>query len=301
MRARFVPFCAVQLLAWALCVGGPAAADAGVRAYVAVEPVAYLAERVGGPSVQVGVLVAPGQNPHSYEPTPKQLADLSEAGVFFQTGLPFESRLLEKVRATNPGFAIVDLREGIRLRPMERHDHHEGAGAEAAGAEAAGAGSFDPHIWMSPLNAKVMAGHIAAYFEQADPSRASEYRENAAALERDLDAIHGRVSEILAPYRGRAFCVYHPSLGYFADAYGLRQVPVEVEGKEPTARQLAALIEQARREQIKTIFVQRQFPGKAAESLASELGGAIVRLDPLSRDCIANLADIADKMREGWR
>ncbi len=261
-----------------------------LKAGVGILPPAYLAERIGGAQIQVAVLVGPGQNFHTYEPTPKQLADLAGASLYFQMGLSFEKRLVEKIVSANPNVRVVDLLEGIALRPMDAEpcDEHLGHGA------------MDPHVWLNPLDAKILARNMARALRQYDPVHAAAYGSNLDALDKDLDALHARVSALLAPFKGRTFYVYHPSFGYFADVYGLKQAAVEIEGKEPTARQLAALIDRAKAEGVRAIFVQQQFPRKSAEAVAREIGGKVVAVDPLARDYLAGVETIAQNLHDTW-
>ena len=282
-----------MVIALALVYGRIARAVESVQAFVSIAPQAYLVERVGGPHVAVRVLVGPGQNHHTFEPTPRQLADLAGARVYFAIGLPFEKRLIEKIRAANPAMPIVDTREGVALRHMEEADAHDEAEA--------GHGAFDPHVWLSPLNAKILAANIAKGLRELDPPHAGDFDRNLETLSHDLDEVHARLAQTLAPFKGQALYVYHPAFGYFADAYGLRQASVEIEGKEPTARQITDLIDRAKRDRVRVIFVQAQFPKKSAEAIAKEIGGTVVAIDPLSRDYLANLEEIARKIAQSYR
>ncbi|MCX5758703.1 MAG: zinc ABC transporter substrate-binding protein, partial [Candidatus Hydrogenedentes bacterium] len=261
-----------------------------LKAGVGILPQAYLAERIGGPNIEVAVLVGPGQNYHTYEPTPKQLADLAGASLYFQMGLSFEKRLVEKIVSANPNVRVVDLLEGIALRPMDAEP----------GEEHPGHGAMDPHVWLNPLDAKILARNMAGALQQRDPAHAAAYASNLGALDKDLDALHARVSDLLTPFKGRTFYVYHPSFGYFADVYGLKQAAVEIEGKEPTARQLAALIDRAKKEGVRAIFVQQQFPRKCAEAVAREIGGKVIAVDPLARDYVAGVESIAQSLHDVW-
>jgi len=284
-----------------------------VRVFAAIPPQAYLAERIAGPRADVAVLVGPGQSPHTFEPSPQQMARLAEARLFFAVGLPFEKRLLEKAAAVNPNLTVIDTRDGIALRrlapaerdahaaehPAEAAQHAAGAAQHAAGAaERPGeAAEPDPHAWLSPRNARIMAATIARALSAADPAGAADYRANLGALQDDLDRLDAGLAETLAPLKGKSFFVYHPAFGYFADAYGLRQAPVEIEGKEPAARQLAALVRRAKAEGVRVIFVQPQFSARSARALADAVGAAVVPMDPLAKDYIANLAQMAEKIR----
>ncbi len=252
--------------------------------FVSIQPQAYFVERVGGSYVEVEVLVGPGQSPATFEPTPKQMARLTRADAYFRIGVPFEKRLLAKIQTAFPDLRVIDTHQGIKLRTME-HGHHNGG--------------FDPHIWLDPKLVKVQAASVCEELCRLDPANAAEYKESLSAFRADLDEVDARISRALEPLKGRKFYVFHPSYGYFGDAYGLTQVAVEVEGKEPGARQLADLMDQAREDSVKVIFVQPQFSAKSAEAVAKAIGGTVVPLDPLARDYLKNLEDIAGKIVQG--
>jgi zinc transport system substrate-binding protein len=266
---------------------------ASLRAVVTILPQTYFVERVGGPRVAVQVLVGTGQSYHSYEPTPRQIADLSEAQVFFTIGVPFERALEEKVRSTRPDLIVVDTREGVELRHTTDHCDHEGHDHGAEG--------MDPHIWLDAKRVKVQAATIAAAFAKLDPGHADEYEMNLRSFQTDLDAADARAAAALAPYKGRELFVFHPTFGYFGDAYGLKQVTVEEGGKEPSGRQLAAMIEQARKAGARAIFVQPQFSSSAARTVAAEIGADVVTIDPLSRDYLTNYVSMAEKIAASLR
>jgi len=285
-------------MALALAVAGQAgcAAESAetpaprLNVFVSLLPQAVGVERVGGDRVKVGVLVGPGQSPHTFEPTPKQMTDLARARLFFTIGWPFEERLRAKVTAINPNITVIDTREGVPLRSM--------TAAEADPDEAAHpAGRADPHIWLSPRLVKIQAATIARALASADAAHAADYEKNLRAFQADLDRADAAIAKALAPLAGKELFVYHPAFGYFADAYGLKQVPVEVEGKEPSAKHLGAFIERARAAGVKVIFVQPQFSAKSAEAVARAIGGVVQPMDPLAKDYLANLETMAEKIR----
>lgn len=284
----------------AVAIGGcqkPAPVTGGdrpLRVGVGIAPAAFLVQRVGGPHVQVEVLAGPGQSEHTYQPTPQQMAELSRTDLYFTYGLEFERRLLEKLAAQRGGLEVVDLQQGIALRPMECSAEHDGDHDHPAGAP-------DPHTWLSPRLARQQARTVAAALTRLAPAHRDEFAANLARLEAELERVDARVSEQLSPLRGQEFIVFHPSYGYFADAYGLKQSPIEIEGKEPSARELAALVERARRSGVRVIFFQPQFPAASAAALAREVGAAAVVLDPLAADYLTNLEAIAAKIAEALR
>jgi zinc transport system substrate-binding protein len=292
--------------------GTPGQVKAGgqrIRVFVSIPPQAYLVERIGGERVQVEVLVKPGQSPHTFEPTPQQMASLAEAEVFFRIGVEFENTLMPRIESTMERLEVVDCREGVRLRRMEEHGHdeHREEGddtgtpeedAHQAGEEQEGT---DPHIWLSVRNAIRIAGTMREALVRLDPAGSDAYDRGLGELVDDLEALDRRITEILAPVAGKPFFVFHPSFGYFADDYGLEQIAVETGGTEPSARQLAGLIEEARERGVRVIFVQPQFSRVSAETVAAEIGGAVVPIDPLARDYIKNLELMARAVEEGLR
>ncbi|MFO8089143.1 MAG: zinc ABC transporter substrate-binding protein [Desulfatiglandaceae bacterium] len=254
-----------------------------VRAFVSVAPQAYFVERVGGRFIEVEELVAPGRSPTTYEPTPKQIARLAEADVYFRIGVPFEHGFIDKLGGINPELKIVDTRKNVPLRFF-----NASAGGEAP----------DPHIWLDPKRVKIQAATICEALCGILDERCSDFRRNLDLFQQDLDEIDREISEILGPLRGRSFYVFHPAFGYFGDSYGLNQVAVEMEGKEPGPRQLSNLIEQAEKDGVYTMFVQPQFARGQAETFARAIGANVVPLDPLARDYLANLKLMAEALRE---
>lgn len=293
---------AVLLAAAAAGTRAESGASGKIRAVVSILPQGYFVERIGGARVDVEVLARPGQSPHTFEPTPAQMGKVARAQIYFAIGgMPFETRLLEKVTATNKQMLVVDTRKGVPLRTMTADE----AGFEEAQKHAAQgehhqepAGQPDPHFWLSPRLAKVLAANVCDGLKALDPPHAAEYEANLKKLQDDLDAVDAKLAAALAPLRGRAFFVYHPAFGYFADAYGLRQLPVEIEGKSPSAKELAALIQRAKKEGVKVIFVQPQLSPKSARAIATAIGGVVVPMDDLAPDYIHNLEDMAGKIEE---
>jgi zinc transport system substrate-binding protein len=293
------------LLPPSLCCSPPEAADSGdetrLRVFVSIPPQKFFVQRIAGELVSVDVLLPPGQSPATYEPTPRQVSRLSESTLYFRIGVPFEDRLMKKITDTMPGLSVVDTRQGIELRRMAgAHDHDQG---NLHGDHVHRPGTPDPHTWLSPRLAMVQALTIHDALAQVLPASTAELRDGLDRLTVDLQRIDRRLAETLEPLRGRSIYVFHPAYGYLTDAYGLNQVAVEIEGKEPSARLLAELITSARRDGVKAIFHQPQFSRRSVETLAREIGGTAVALDPLAEDYLANLeqmaAVISDNLKTG--
>jgi zinc transport system substrate-binding protein len=253
-----------------------------VNVFVSIPPQAYCVERIGGSAVDVDVLVGPGHEPSTYEPTPKQMARLGQAQVYFRIGTPFEDGFIGKIEKIFKGLRIVDTRQGVPLRYFD---------------SPSGKAIPDPHIWLDPKRMKIQADTIYRTLRETDPGRGEMYKKNLQAFEDDLDALDGKIARTLAPLRGRTVYVFHPAFGYFCDSYGLTQVSIEEEGKEPSPKQLARLITRARHEGVKVIFVQPEFSTKNARVIAQAIGGAVVPMDPLAGDYLTNLETMAERLK----
>ncbi len=259
-----------------------------LRVFVSVLPIEYFVEQVGGEHVQVQALVRPGHSPHNYDPSPQQIAALSRAQLYLRTGVPFEDAWMARIRSANPAMRRVDLREGIELfpAPVSEHDHEHEQDAHEA---------FDPHIWTDPQRVMHMAGVIRDNLSELDPGHRSDYQLNHDRFVAELQRLDREIGALLKPVAHRKFLVYHPSWGYFAHRYGLTQVPIEHEGKEPGARALTALIDQALEEEIRVIFVQPQFDRRLAAQVAKSIDGRVIAVDPLALDYIQNLRHVAEQ------
>ncbi len=287
------------LLTLALCVlaigcDGPGDQSGDRPAvFVSVPPQAFLVERVGGDAVDLHVLVGPNDEPHHYEPTQREMVQLSKADVYFRTGVPFEKQLLPRLRSVNPGLTIVDTRKGLALLPMEGgHDDHDGHGHDH-GQDA------DPHVWMSPRNAIVQARTIADELKRLVPGKAKTFEENLQTLTGELEQLDRDIAASLEGLKGETLLVFHPAFAYFADAYGLKQMAIEQQGKSPGPRRLAELIERAKSRNIRVIFVHPQFSDRSARTIAEAIDGAVVQIDPLARNYIENLRTVARRVKAG--
>jgi zinc transport system substrate-binding protein len=179
---------------------------------------------------------------------------------------------------------------------MEAHTHDDHGHHEAHGEGCRA--SPDPHVWLSPKLVMVQAVTVYEALSRQDPEGEKQYRENLQELLRDLAGLHARIGLALRPVRGKTLLVFHPAWGYFADAYGLHQQAIEVAGKEPSARDLARVIDAARDGKAKVIFVQAQFSTKSAEVVARAVGAAVVSMDPLARDYLTNMERLARTVAE---
>ena len=280
-------------------------ADEPITVAVSVVPQAEFVEKVGGDKVKTVVIVPSGADPHTYEPSPKEVQEISKARMLVTVGvgMPFEEGWIDNFESMNSGTLIVNCSKGIELKNLEGHHHHEGEEEEEHDEELdsehenesdADHKELDPHIWTSPANAKIMVEDIYEGLLELDPENEAYYAQNRDAYLEELDALDERIREKLKGSEGSNFMVYHPSWGYFASEYGLNMISVEIEGKEPSAQDLTKLVDLAKEKNVKVIFVQANFSTQSAEVLAKEIGGEVVAVDPLAKDYIANMDNVSD-------
>lgn len=265
-----------------LCLIWAPAGFADVDLFVSVLPLKYFAERVGGKYVEVEVMVQPGHSPVTYEPTPRQMAALSIADAYVRVGVPFESFWMQYILKANPDLEIIDVRKGIKLSPPGNTSLYL---ADHVGR--------DPHIWLDPALAGQIAHSIRDYLIRVDGVNSQYYRSHTEELLTEFEQLDADIRKLFANLKSRKFLVFHPAWGYFAKAYGLEQIAVEYEGKEPGPRSLSTLLDLARREGIHTVFAQKQFSSKMVNTLATEINGRVIVLDPLAEDYFGSLIEAA--------
>jgi zinc transport system substrate-binding protein len=290
------PLVSVPVLALVLATAMPPASGAPVLVFVGAPPQKHLVERVGGTQVAVTALVRQGQDPHHFSLTPSQAVALGKADVYFATGLPFETGVIERLESARPGIPLVNLAAGFELLDDPEHGHDHGEEGEGSEHEDHAHAAGDPHIWLSPPLLKRQAVTVRDTLAALAPDRAAEFAKNTDVLHRELDALHEQTAAKLAPLRGKAFFVYHPAFGYFAQEYGLEQKAVEAGGNKPSAKRLVALAKEARESGARVIFVQPAFDTSSAQTLADQIGCRLATLDPLAADPLANIRGIADAL-----
>jgi len=267
---------------------------------VTILPQKQFVERIAGEHVRVIVLVPPGANPHTHEPTAKQLEDISKASVYLKvgSGIDFERAWIHKLAGVNPTMTIVDSSEGIQ-RIAGGHDHEETEiPGDHSGEPETGDGT-DPHIWLSPKNARIMVENTYRGLARADPVHADEYRVNANAYQKELDALDTEIAEDIASRQVHTFMVYHPAWSYFAKDYGLAQIPIENDGKDPSPAGIQNLILKAKNENITVIFASPESSTKSATVIAEEIGGTLVLVSGLEEDYLGNLKKVAQAFTKG--
>jgi len=276
-----------------------------LKVFVSILPQKYFVEKIGGDFVEVAVMVQPGASPATYEPKPKQMVALAKSDIYFAIGVPFEKTWLPKIVATNSRMHLVHTQAGIEKMAMKAHHAHQGEAKHQYGETEPGSDLHtgkDPHVWLSPPLVMQQARNILNGLETLDPSRRAFYQANYKSFIVelvDLDLELKRLFETTADHA--EFMVFHPSWGYFAHAYGLEQVPIEIEGKEPKPAELKYLIEHGKKIGIEVIFVQPQFSWQAAQTIAQATTAQIVVVDPLATDWAENLRQVAVKLSAALR
>lgn len=266
------------------------------RVFVSIAPQKYFVQKIGGDLVSVSVLVPAGADPHTYEPKPKQMAELSKSAAYFAVGVDFEKAWLQRIKGTNQNMRIVHTDSGIKKIAMTAHLHGKRGNHRHAGMDhSPHGGTPDTHIWLSPALVKIQAKHIVHALIAVDPGNEARYKNNYASFLKDIDTLDAELKNLFAQRKGDRFMVFHPSWGYFAREYGLEQVPIEIEGKEPKPAQLKTLVRHARERGIRVVFVQPQFSAKSAEMISREIGGQVVRVDPMAENWAENLREVARK------
>jgi len=303
---RWIKGVAWGFLGWA-ALFSTAMAQTRIPVFVSILPQKYFVEQVGKERVEVRVMVPPGASPHTYEPKPRQMAAVSGARAYFAVGVIFEEVWLDKIRASNPAMRVVHTDHGITKLPMAFHDHHDGekhpekTDSPENRKHETDHGARDPHIWLSPPLVVIQARNILKGLQEVDPEHAAFYAANCRAFISMVESLDQELRHVFADLKGRAFMVFHPSWGYFAHAYGLKQVPVEIEGKHPKPAQLKALIDYARAHRVQVVFAQPQFSSKSAEQVAREIGGRVAFADPMPLNWADHLREMAAAFREAAR
>jgi len=262
--------------------------------YVSIVPQKYFVEKIGGALIDASVMVKPGASPATYEPKPRQMVDLSKTMIYFAIGVPFEKVWLKKITAANPKMRIVNIQEGIIKIPMETHRKHEEEHQKRTYNHVV----KDPHIWLSPTLVKIQARNILNALVVMDQANQSVYEAGYKQFIIEVENLDADLKRIFAGKRKTMeFIVFHPSWGYFAGEYGLKQIPVEIEGKGPKPADLQRLIKQAKKLGVKVIFVQPQFSAASASVIAQAIGGQIAFADPLALNWSDNLRQVAAKFK----
>ena len=286
--------CAVLILVLSLISCVRRDSDDSLLIAVSIPPQAWFVSEIAGGNAGVLILVPPGQNPHNYEPTPRQIQSLSKASAWILSGTEFEISLLPKIKSLFPDLLIIDGTEGVEFRYLSDHEHHDCDDHDHDTPHSTlstphSSLNIDRHTWLGRKSAAVMAARIYDTLLHLDRKNESHYDWQYKNMLRKINDTFEELRIALAPLKGKSVFVYHPSFGYFLDEFGIIQEAVEMGGKEPTPRQLNALMERINQEKPAAIFVQTQFPVNTARTIANSAGAKVIELDPLAQDWLENI------------
>lgn len=298
---------------------------AQVNVTTSILPTKFFVEKIAGDDAKISTMVVDGANPHTYEPRPAQMKELENSEIYFGVGgTEFDNVWVEKFKKQYPKIKFVDTASGIEK--MKNHDHdedHDDHDEHDHDKHEHGDhdhhakhhehdddddhkkhhhhGKFDPHVWTDPVLAKTQAQNILNALKEKYPADAAKFDENFAKFAKELDELDAYAKEKLGALNGGKFLIYHPALGYFAHRYNLEELSVEIEGKEPKPAELKELIDTAKEEKIKTIFIAKGFPTKAAQTIAKETSANVVKIDILSEQWDKSMHEIIDEIAKSMK
>lgn len=263
---------------------------------VSILPQKFMVEQIVGDHYDVHVMIPPGASPVTYDPSPRQFQKLSNSKAYIKIGyLAFEKAWMDKIKSSNPDMAIYDQSASVKLIIDGEHKTH------GEGAHQHSHGGVDPHIWTSPKSVKKQVQSILDYVVDMDPENESFYRENCQSFLKQIDSLDHYIEEKFSEIENRSFLIFHPALSYLARDYHLNQIPIEIEGKEPSPQKLRELIQEATEKNIQTILVQEQFNTDNAKAIAHEINGQVITVNPLDYQWIQGMRDITNKLASSMK
>ena len=270
-RMIFYSLMGTLCLLFAACGGKTERQEEARIISVTLEPLRYFTEALAGERFRVVSLVPKGSSPETYDPTPRQLVDLGKSEAYIRIGyIGFEQVWMERLEANAPNMRVFDASQGIDvIRQSESHIGHQHEGG------------VEPHLWNSTVNARQIASNVCKALCELDSMHAGEYRQRLDSLDRVIQSTDSVIRSLLTE-GDEAFLIYHPALSYFARDYGLIQIPIEQDGKEPSAAYLKKLVDMCRCQSIKVIFVQPEFDEHIAEIIASQTHTQVRPINPLA-------------------
>lgn len=292
-QKMFLLLIPIFLLSLASCgLGGDKSnSNAKPKILVSIAPQKYFVEKIVGDFAELVVLIPPGTTPHVYDPTPRQMAEVSRMDFYFYNGnLGFENSWLEEIQDAFPKLEAISLSTGISLLDGHshencNHDHHDH-----------GDGGVDPHTWLAPENVRLSAKIILDAVSEKYPENAETFKANFRLFIQEIESLDMEIQRKLSDLNTRTFMIFHPSLSYFARQYNLEQISIEFEGKEPSPSNLKQSIDRAKKEGLKAILIQKEFDVENARIIADEIGGSVVQINPLAENWASNLLDMAEKI-----
>jgi len=256
----------------------PSNASHRINVAATIAPLGDFVKLVGGEKVEVAVVVPPGAEPHTFEPTPSLMIDVAKADLYIMNGAGIEF-WMNKLLEANKRMVVVDSSKGIVLLQESK-------------------GEIDPHIWLSLRNGAVQVENICSGLIKVDSQNKDYYIKNRDDYLEKLSALDAELNRTFAGKKNKKFIVQHPAWTYFARDYSLIQVPLMENEKEPGPKYLGEVIELAKKNNISTIFVEPQFNPKSAEVIAREMNARIVTIDPLAGNYLENMRNASREIAQ---
>jgi len=288
---------------------------ANVNAVVSIVPQKTFLEKIGGDKVNISLMVKPGNSPHTYEPKPSQMRNISKADIYFSIGVEFEDNWLAKFQNQNKSMIVKDMGKNVLKIEMKEHSHHDDHDGEEKHEDHKDHDhekhddhdehakqehnehddeGKDPHIWTTPSNVKIIAKNIYNELAKIDSKNKSYYKKNLTAFLKEIEQTDLKIKNLLKNTpKNSKFMVFHPSWGYFARDYNLEQFAIESGGKNPKPKQIAHLIEEAKEEKVHAIFTAPEFSTNTAKQIAKEVGVPVIKVSPLNPKWSQNLIGLA--------
>ena len=281
----------LYLLILLLAACQPKPKDGRELVSVSILPQKYFVDQIAGNLLQVNVLVPPGSSYHNYEMLPSQMKDLAQSRVWLQVGLlTFEDILKDKLADINPNLSIVDCSQGIiPIAGSEceeeghdsEHDHHD---------------AYDPHIWLAPAESKIIALNTLKALKAGFPAHASQFDTNYAMLITRIDSVTALIDQKLSPLKNRHILIFHPALAYYGRQFEMKQIALEMDGKDPSPMHMKNIVDLAHQQNIHVIFIQKEFDSAFALQLSREIDGEVIVIDPLDYNWVRQMVDITEKI-----
>ena len=279
---------------------------------VTILPQKYFVQKIVKDKFDINVMVKPGSSPHNFEPKASQMKSLGNSKAYFMIGDSSEKAWIKRFKQNAKSTIFVDTTAGVEKIAMVEHTHHDEEDEhkkynhsnhkhENKNKHSYEEDGLDPHFWLDPISVKTQAKNIYEAMVEIDSQNSDFYKTNYEEFIKELDALDENIKTILTPYKDKAFMVFHPSWGYFAKRYDLEQISIEIEGKEPKPNELVELIEEAKKHDIKIVFVAPQFSQKSAKTISKNINANVIAIDPISGNWKESMLDTANQIANSYK
>jgi len=247
-------------------------AQAKILVSVSILPEKGIVEAIAKQKADIQVVVPKGASPHTFEPSPTTMIKLQKSAVYFAIGVELEKTWLEKFKSQNKNLLVVDLSKDIKLI------------------------NNNPHIWLSVENLKLFAKKVYETFEKLDKQNQAFYEKNYHKYIKKLDSCKKDLTQQINTKSSKVFMTFHPAFTYFANEFNLTQIAIEINGKEPSLKEILKVIKKAKQLHIKTIIASPEFSDKSAKIIANELDAKVIKISPLDLDICKTMKKIVNSL-----